>query len=149
MRHRANSLAQAAVCWLILAGSLFAGPIQIEQDTTWSGERTIDHPVTVLVDTRLANWESEKTIVKENYIHNQLLNGSFGLLHIRGTICDNVVRGGTWTTCAIGGTIVGNVIGNPLARGDQEILRSGFQGQLHPREHQHPVEQVGRGPKHL
>jgi hypothetical protein len=75
----------------------------------------------VLVDTRLGDWESETTIVEGNYVHNPLLDGSFGLLRIRGTIRSNVVRGGTWTTCAIGGTITGNVF-ETLSR--EEVKKS-------------------------
>ena len=73
-----------------------------EAETTFRGN--------VFVSCGPVGFSAEKTLVEGNYVHQPLLNGSYGLLNLKGTIRNNVVRGGTWTTCGLGGTITGNVL---------------------------------------
>ena len=72
-----------------------------------------------------AGFSAPKTLVEENYVHQPLLNSSFGFLNLKGTIRNNVVRGGTWTTSALGGLITGNVL---EAMSPEEIQRSAEAG---------------------
>jgi hypothetical protein len=64
----------------------------------------------VFVSCGPVGFTADKTLVEDNYVHQPLLNSSFGMLNLKGTIRNNVVRGGTWTTCGLGGTIRGNVL---------------------------------------
>ena len=79
----------------------------------------------VFVSCGPMSFTAEKTLVEDNYIHQPLLNGSFGMCGIKGTIRNNVVRGGTWTTCELGGTISGNVL---EAMSSEEIKKSAEAG---------------------
>jgi hypothetical protein len=63
-----------------------------------------------LVSSTLGNWGGTRVTIEGNYLHNPLLNGSFGLLNAFATIRGNIFRGGTWTMSNDGGTITGNVI---------------------------------------
>ena len=47
MQRGTHWVLSTAVGWLAIAGTLFAGSGRIEQDTTWSGQQTIDGPATV------------------------------------------------------------------------------------------------------
>lgn len=69
---------------------------------------------------------ADKTLVEDNYVHQPLLNGSYGMLNLKGTIRDNVVRGGTWTTCGLGGTITGNVLEAMSAEEIKKSAEAGF-----------------------
>jgi hypothetical protein len=68
-----------------------------------------------------AGFVGDKALTEENYVHQPLLTGSYGLLNLKGTTRNNVVRGGSWNTCGLGGTITGNVL---EAMTDEEIKKS-------------------------
>lgn len=64
----------------------------------------------VVIGGRIAGWRTRDVVVENNYVHQPQPKGSYGLLHTRGVIRNNVIRGGSWVTAQIGGEITGNVL---------------------------------------
>ncbi len=60
----------------------------------------------VVVDACVGNWAGA---VENNYVHQTTLNGTYGLLRVKGVVRNNLVRGGSWTTAGLGGEIASNV----------------------------------------
>jgi len=64
----------------------------------------------VVISGTLSGWNSKKLLIENNYFHQPLGKQTYGFLRLEGTIRNNVVRGGTWTTAYIGGEVTGNVL---------------------------------------
>ncbi len=64
----------------------------------------------VLIGGTITTWRVGKLLIEKNYVHQPRPKGTYGLSSTIGTIRDNVIRGGSWTTAYIGGEITGNVI---------------------------------------
>ena len=74
-----------------------------------------EHTVGVLRDNvvirgTLSGWRTRMLLVEHNYVHQPKPKGSYGMRGTVGMIRNNVIRGGSWTTAGIGGTITANVL---------------------------------------
>ncbi len=63
----------------------------------------------VVIGGTIAGWRTTKLLVENNYVHQPRPDGSYGLLRVCGTVRHNVVRGGSWTSAELGGTIEHNL----------------------------------------
>ena len=64
----------------------------------------------VVIGATIGAWKNRSLLVEGNYVHQPHPKGTYGLSKTAGTIRNNVVRGGSWTTAQIGGEITGNVL---------------------------------------
>ncbi len=49
-------------------------------------------------------------VIEDNYIHNTIHGQQYGIMHTKGEIRDNIIRGCTWSMSDVGGHIDGNVL---------------------------------------
>ena len=63
----------------------------------------------VLIRGTISGWDTTSLVVEENYVHQPQPAGTYGLVHVVGTVRNNVVRGGSWVTAGLGGEITRNV----------------------------------------
>lgn len=89
---------------VLLEGNTFEG---VDVGVGQQAEAVIRH--NVVVRGCLSSGPAKSLLMEGNYVHQPGPGGSYGLLAAMGEIRDNVVRGGSWVSAQIGGTITGNV----------------------------------------
>lgn len=84
--------------------------VQRQYITGYGSTGTMTVRNNVIVQGGVSYMQGPAVTIEFNFICNPYMDGSKALNFVSGTIRNNVLKGGSWTTSRIGGTITGNVL---------------------------------------